>query len=103
MPTPIKSSQNPIPEPCGTFPPQQDPILNWDSKVNSSAPKGSPNKETNLENFHKPLASDPEDNQSTHDSDTKDEDKIPPSQEYERGASPSQSIDSCPELQIPEF
>ncbi|MBW0543951.1 hypothetical protein O181_083666 [Austropuccinia psidii MF-1] len=37
IPTPIKSYQNPIPEssplkkePCGTFPPQQDPIFNWD-------------------------------------------------------------------------
>ncbi|MBW0508847.1 hypothetical protein O181_048562 [Austropuccinia psidii MF-1] len=83
MPTPIKSSQNPIPEPsplkaelCGTFPPKQDPTFNQDSKVNLSAPNRSPNQETNPENFHNPLASDPEDNQSTHNSDKKDEEEI---------------------------
>ncbi|MBW0537763.1 hypothetical protein O181_077478 [Austropuccinia psidii MF-1] len=31
-PTPVKSCHNPIPEPCGTFAPQKDPILNLDSK-----------------------------------------------------------------------
>ncbi|MBW0475575.1 hypothetical protein O181_015290 [Austropuccinia psidii MF-1] len=106
MPTPIKSPQNPIPEPfplkaepCGTFPPQQDPIFNCDSKHNLSAPKGSPNKATKQENFQKPLDSDPEDNQGTHNSKTKDEDEIPPSHEYERGAASSKSIDSFPEFQ----
>ncbi|MBW0477442.1 hypothetical protein O181_017157 [Austropuccinia psidii MF-1] len=53
MPTAIKSSQNPIPEPsplkgehCETFSPQGDSIFNYDSKENFSAPKGSPNEET---------------------------------------------------------
>ncbi|MBW0480626.1 hypothetical protein O181_020341 [Austropuccinia psidii MF-1] len=97
---PEASHNNPIPEPmpfkaepCGTFPPQQDPIFNWDSKENLSAPKGGTNKKKKLENFQKPLGSDPEDNQGTHNSERKDEYKIPPSHEYERGSFPSQSID----------
>ncbi|MBW0468509.1 hypothetical protein O181_008224 [Austropuccinia psidii MF-1] len=102
----VSKEKNPIPqplqlkgEPCETFAPQEDLIFIWDTTENLSAPKGSPNEEAKPENFQKPLDSDHEDNQSSHNSDTKDEDEIPPSHEYERGAFTSQSIDSCPELQ----
>ncbi|MBW0461267.1 hypothetical protein O181_000982 [Austropuccinia psidii MF-1] len=96
MPTPTKSSQNSIPEPspfkmepCGMFPPQQDPIFDQDSKENLSTPKGSPNKETKPEKFQEPSGSDTEDNQGIQNSKTKDKDEISPSHEYKIGSSPS--------------
>ncbi|MBW0542073.1 hypothetical protein O181_081788 [Austropuccinia psidii MF-1] len=67
------------------------------SQKGSLSPKRTPQK------FQEPPSTFPQEYQGTWNAETKDEDEIPTTHDYERGTSWNNSIDSCPELNAPEL